>query len=102
MHVTKAVESMQADPIEGETVTLLVEVDDEYDPDGDPLETVEAAIEDTGAEVMDRRRFMTLVVKVAQDAIDDVLDVAGLAVVETDKAVTIDADGAGEDIEFER
>lgn len=96
MYVTPAVRSMQDDPIEGEPVRLLVEVESE-----ELLDDVASAINATEAKVVDERRFGTLVVDTPQEEIEAVLDVDHISVVETANAVTIDADGAGEDIEFE-
>ena len=101
MYVSPAVRSMREDPIEDESVTLLVEVADEYDPEGDPVDTVAAAVEDAGGTVEDRRRFGTLVVAIAQDRIGAICAIEGLGVVETDNAVTMDPDGAGEDVEYD-
>lgn len=98
MYLSPAVRSIVDDPIEGESVTLLVEVDDEYDPG---VDTVADRIEDLGGTVEDRRRFGTLVVSIPQQLIAALCELDGLAVVETDNAVTIDSDGAGEDVEYE-
>jgi hypothetical protein len=96
MYVSPAVRSIAEDPIDGEAVTLLVEVDDDYEPGAD---AVADRIEALDGSVEDRRRFGTLVVSIAQTSVDEVCDLDGLAVVETDNAVTIGSDGAGEDIE---
>ena len=58
-------------------------------------------IEELGGRVEDRRRFGTLVVSISQAAVGEICELDGLAVVETDNAVTIDPDGAGEDIEYD-
>lgn len=97
MHVSPAVRSLREHPVEGETVTLLIEVADEADTD-----SVAAALEDAGATVTDRRRFGTLVVENPHESIESVCAVEGLAVVETDNAAAVDADGAGEDVEYDR
>ena len=96
MYVSPAVRSIAEDPIDGEAVTLLVEVDDDYEPGAD---AVADRIEALDGSVEDRRRFGTLVVSIAQTSVDEVCDLDGLAVVETDNAVTIGSDGAGEDVE---
>ena len=96
MYVSPAVRSMQDDPIEGETVQLLLEAESE-----DGVEELAAAVAETPATVADRRRFGTLAVDVPQTAIGAVLALDGIDVVETNNAATIDADGAGEDVEFE-
>lgn len=101
MYVSPAVRSIVEDPIDGESVTLLIEVADDYEAEGDPVEAVANAIEAAGGVVEDRRRFGTLVVEVAHERVDGICDVEGIAVVETDNAVTIDPDGAGEDVEYD-
>ncbi|MEF8882612.1 MAG: hypothetical protein V5A34_08835 [Halapricum sp.] len=96
MNLTPAVRSIREDPIEGESVTLLIEVADEADNDA-----VAESIETVGGTVEDRRRFGTLVVTIAQERVDAVCSVEGIGVVETDNAVSTGPDGAGEDVEFE-
>ncbi|MUV90224.1 hypothetical protein GJ629_10255 [Halapricum sp. CBA1109] len=96
MYVSPAVRSIKEDPIEGETVTLLVEAEDDADTDA-----LASALVEAGGEVRDRRRFGTVVVTVDHDAVADVCSLAGIDVVETDKATTIDPDGAGEDVEYD-
>jgi len=101
MHVSPAVRTLREDPIEGETVTLLVEVADDYDPEGDPVDAVASALRACGCEIQDRRRFGTLVVDAAQNRLADVCAVEGLALIETAAVGTVDADGAGEDVEYD-
>lgn len=96
MYVSPAVRSIRDDPIEGESVTLLLEV-----ADGAEEDRVAAAVEDAGASVRARRQFETLEVVVAHERVAAVCAVEGVGVVETDNAVAIDPDGAGEDVEFE-
>ena len=98
MYVSPAVRSIGDDPLEGESVTLLVEVADDYEPG---VDSVAERIEELGGRVEDRRRFGTLVVSISQAAVGEICELDGLAVVETDNAVTIDPDGAGEDIEYD-
>lgn len=96
MYVSPAVRSIRDDPIEGETVTLLVEAADDAD-----TEALSTALEAAGGTVTDRRAFETLVVEVAHTAVGDVCTLEGIDVVETDNATTIDPDGAGEDVEYD-
>jgi len=96
MYVSPAVRSIKDDPIDGETVTLLVEAEDDADTDA-----LAAALAEAGGEVRDRRRFGTLVVTVDHGAVADVCALAGIDVVETGNATTIDPDGAGEDVEYD-
>jgi hypothetical protein len=98
MYVSPAVRTIVDDPLDGEPVTLLVEVDDEYEPG---IDVVADRIEAIGGAVEDRRRFGTLVVSLPQNRVTEVCELDGLAVVETDNAVTIDSDGAGEDVEYD-
>lgn len=99
MYVSPVVRSLRDDPIEGETVTLLVEVANDYDPDDDPVETVGEAISDAGGEIRDHRRFGTLVADVPHERLGAVCDVDGLGIVESGQVGTVDADGAGEDVD---
>lgn len=93
MYVTHAVRSIRDDPIEGETVTLLVEaVDDEA------LDDLAAAVRDLGGTVEAEHRFATLEVTVAHEDVAALCDCDGIETVETANAATIDADGAGEDV----
>lgn len=98
MYVSPAVRSIVDDPLEDESITLLVEVADDYEPG---VESVAERIDALGGRVEDRRRFGTLVVSISQVDVEGVCELAGLAVVETDNAVTIDPDGAGEDVEYD-
>jgi hypothetical protein len=92
MYVSHAVRSPREEPIEGETVRLVVEPDDDADPDA-----VAGAAREAGATVEDRLAFGDLVVSVPHERIDDLLAVTGIAVVQTDNAVGIDPGEAEED-----
>ena len=98
MYVSPAVRTIADDPLEDESVTLLVEVDDDDEPG---VDSVAKRVETLGGSVEDRRRFGTLVVSISQTAVGELCELDGLAVVETDNAVTIDPDGAGEDVEYD-
>lgn len=97
MHVSPAVRSLRDHPVDGETVTLLIEIEDGAEED-----SVRAALTDAGGTVTDRRRFGTLVVEATHDSLSEICSVGGLAVVETDNAAAIEPDGAGEDVEYDR
>lgn len=101
MYVSPVIRSIIEDPIDGEKVALLVEVGDDYDPGGDPVETVASDIRAQGGEILDRRRFGTLVVETPHERLEDICEVDGIGIVESENVGTVDADGAGEDVEFE-
>lgn len=93
MYVSPAVRTIREDPIEGEEVTLLVEAADEVSL-SDLAERLEAA----GATVEEELEFRTLRVAVAHEDVGAVCDCEGVAVVETANTLTMDPDGAGEDV----
>ena len=92
MYVSRAVQSIRADPIDGETVGLVLEPDDDTDP-----ETLAAAAEAVGATVERHLQFRDIEVTVAQPAVDDVCGIDGLAAVQTTDAIGIHPDEAEED-----
>lgn len=92
MYVSPAVRSIRDDPIEGETVTLLVEVAD----DGD-VDAVADGLSEFGT-VESEREFGTLEVTVAHERVSGVCDLSEVATVETTNTLGIDPDGAGEDV----
>jgi len=98
MYLSPAVRSIVDKPLEGESVTLLVEVEDGHEPG---IDAVAKRVEDVGGSVEDRRRFGTLVVSIAQTDVERLCGLDGLAIVETENAATIDPDGAGEDVEYD-
>ncbi|MFB6140919.1 MAG: hypothetical protein ABEJ26_10840 [Halosimplex sp.] len=93
MYASPAVRTIRDDPIEGEPVTLLLEIADDAS-----LETVAAAVEGAGASVDEELRFRTLKVTVGQDRVGAVCDVEGIDHVETANTLSLDPDGAGEDV----
>lgn len=93
MYVSPAVRTIREDPIEGEPVTLLLEVGDDAS-----VEDVAAGVREAGASVDEELQFRTLKVTVAQERVDAVCAVAGIDHVETANTLTLDADGAGEDV----
>lgn len=93
MYVSPAVRTIRDDPIEGETVRLLVEA-----ADGAALDDLAAALRKTGATVEAELEFRTLDVSVAHGDVPAVCDCEGIATVETANTLGIDPDGAGEDV----
>lgn len=67
MYISPAVRSIVDDPLEGESVTLLVEVEDGYEPG---VDAVAERVEDVGGSVEDRRRFGTLIVSISQSDVE--------------------------------
>ncbi|MDS0220267.1 hypothetical protein NDI54_02760 [Haloarcula sp. S1AR25-5A] len=78
MYVSRAVESLRDDPIEGEPVELVLETADGADP-----ESVAAAAATAGATVERRLQFDDLLVSTTQDEIDALCDLDGLAAIQT-------------------
>ena len=96
MYVSRAVRSIRDDPIDGESVGLVLEPDDETDPDA-----VAAAARAADATVKRRLQFGELEVRVPHQQVDDVCAIDGLAAVETTNAIGIHPDKAEEDIDQE-
>jgi hypothetical protein len=92
MYVSPAVRSIREHPVEGETVTVLVEATGE-----DALARLREQLSAVGT-VEREREFQTLEVTVAHERIDRVCDLTGARTVETADTLGIDADGAGEDV----
>lgn len=91
MYVSPAVRSIRDRPIDGEPVTLLVRA-------ADDVETVRERIETAGWTVDRRLAFETLAVSVPQTAVAELCALEGIESIETDRTLTIDPDGAGEDV----
>ncbi|MFC6863335.1 hypothetical protein ACFQGE_07655 [Halomicroarcula sp. GCM10025817] len=97
MYVSRAVESIRADPIPGETVALALTTADDADS-----EAVASAVEDCGATVERNLQFDDLAVSVPHERVDDVCAVDGLTAVETTDAIAITtAEATDEDVEYE-
>lgn len=90
MYLSHPIRRMREDPLEGESVTVVVHVGDELTQDD--IDAVEAEIERVGATVEDRLRFDGLRVRVAQEQIDDLCSVSELASIETDNVLGIRGD----------
>lgn len=96
MYVSRAVRSLREHPVPDASVILLFEVSDAA-----TLKEVRADLERIGdCTVLDEVGFDTLRVEVPQDRIETVCALDGLAAVETDATLILDADRAGEDIQF--
>ncbi|RLM96557.1 hypothetical protein [Haloarcula sp. Atlit-7R] len=78
MYVSRAVESLRADPVDGELVDLVLET-----ADGADSERVAAAAEAAGATVERRLQFDDLLVSTTQDEIDALCGLDGLAAIQT-------------------
>ena len=97
MYVSRAVESIREDPIEGESVALALTTADATDPDA-----VAAAVENAGGTVQRRLQFDDLAVSVPHERVDDICAIDGLDAVETTDAIAITtADATDEDVEFD-
>ncbi|MEF8852141.1 MAG: hypothetical protein V5A44_05890 [Haloarculaceae archaeon] len=93
MYVSPAVRSIREHPVAGESVTLVVEAEDDVDGVAESLAEV--------GTVEDELEFETLRVSVPHERVDEVCDLGGIAAVQTDDALSMDAGGAGEDVRFE-
>jgi len=95
MYVSPAVRSIRDDPVEGESVTLLVEARDDADTD-----ELTEALTDVGT-VEAELEFETVRVSVSHERVGTVCELAGVATVQTENALATGADGAGEDVRFD-
>ena len=96
-YVSRAVRSLQEDPIEGESVALALTTADDADPDA-----VAAAAEAAGATVERRLQFDDLAVSVPHERLPDICALDGLDAVETTNAIAISTgEATDEDVEFE-
>jgi hypothetical protein len=95
MYVSRAVESLRADPIEGEPVELVLETAPDAYPD-----RVAAAAAAAGATVERHLQFDDLLVSTTQDGIDPLCDLDGLTAVQTGNVNAITTvDDVEEDID---
>lgn len=93
-YLTHPVRRLRDEPIEGESVTLLVTAEDEP-----AVDALAERLEDLGT-VEDHLRFGTVKVTVGQTAVADVCDLDGVESIETANTLAIDPDGAGEDVSY--
>jgi hypothetical protein len=96
MYVSREVKTLRDDPVEGEEIGLLLEVDS----DETSMDDVGEAIDALGGSVEMERQFDTLEVVVQQEQVDAVCDLDGLEGVETNHTLDYASDGVGEDIEY--
>jgi len=97
MYVSRAVESMRADPIEGESVALVLETA----PDADPAAVADAAAA-AGATVDRHLQFDDLLVTAPQERIDALCALDGLDAVQTSDAIAITSvDDVEEDVDHD-
>lgn len=89
MYVSRAVETIRDDPVPDASVSLVVETQDDVGPDG-----VAAALESAGATLERRLQFDDLLVTVAQDDVDAVCAVDGIAGIQTADAIGVHPDEA--------
>ncbi|MDG5776086.1 hypothetical protein QA599_06515 [Haloarculaceae archaeon H-GB1-1] len=95
MYLSHPVRRIRDDPIEGESVTLLLDVDE----DATSLSAVASAVEEF-ATVDREREFGTLEVSLPQERVGDLCALDGIDAIETAATIEMDPDGAGEDVEF--
>jgi len=103
MYVSPAVRSVRENPVAGESVTLLVEAVEDADADADAdtdVDTLASAVADLGT-VEATLEFETLRVRVPHERVGEVCELDGVATVQTDDALAMGADGAGEDVRFD-
>lgn len=94
MYVSRAVQSIREDPIDGETAALVLEPDDDTDP-----EAVAEAAENAGATVERELQFGDLEVTAPQEQVEALCAIDGLAAVQTADAIGIHPDEAEEDLD---
>jgi diphthamide synthase (EF-2-diphthine--ammonia ligase) len=92
MYLSHPVRRMRDDPIQGETVSLVVTGESE-----ETVEELEEAIEAAGGSVEKRLQFGALEVTITQERIDDLCNVSGIESIETTNTVGVGGD-AGEDL----
>jgi hypothetical protein len=95
MYLSHPVRRIREAPIEGADVTLRVTA-----ADAERTDELADRLAGVGT-VEDRLRFRGLRVSVPQERVDDVCELDGIEAVETANTFTLDASGAGEDVEYE-
>ena len=93
MYLSPVVRTIRDDPVEGEPVTLLLEVEDDAS-----IDEVASTAETAGATFEEELEFRTLKVTVPQEGVGAVCDVDGIAMIETGNTLQLDPEGAGEDV----
>lgn len=96
MYVSRAVRSIRDHPVPDATVTRLLEVET-----GAETPAVRQSLDALeGADRLGSRPYDTLRVRVQHDRVGAVCEIEGLAAVETEGTLVVDAGGAGEDVDF--
>jgi hypothetical protein len=95
MYVSPAVRSIRENPVAGESVTLLVEA-----AEGEDADALASAVANLGS-VEAQLEFETVRVRVPHERVAGVCELEGVATVQTDDALAMGADGAGEDVRFD-
>jgi len=90
MYLSHPIRRMRENPLEGESVTVVVHVEDELTQED--TDAVETEIERVGGTIEDRLPFDGLCVQVAQEQLDDLCSVSGLKSIETDNVLGIRGD----------
>jgi hypothetical protein len=93
MYLSHPVRRIREDPIEGETVSLVLDIDEE----ATTLDGVAEAVTDCGGRVEDRLAFGSLEVTIAQERVADVCEIDGIDAIETTNTIASHGD-AGEDV----
>lgn len=94
MYLSHPVRRMRDDPIDGESVVLIVTADSDDDA---AIEDLAERIEAVGGTVADRLQFGALRVETTEERVVRFCDLAGVESIETEHAIGIGGD-AGEDI----
>lgn len=96
-YVSHPVRHARDDPREGETIDLVVRVDEDAD-----AAAVAETLRELGAAGVDDRGLGAMAARLPQPAVADVCELDALSSVETTDTLQIHPDGAGEDVEYER
>ena len=95
MYLSHPVRRLRDDPTDGETVTLRITAVDDAAADD-----LTDRLDDIGV-VEERLRFGGIRMTLPQAQVEDVCALDGIESIETGNTFTIDADGAGEDVEYD-
>jgi hypothetical protein len=96
MYVSREVKTLREDPVAGEEIGLLLEVD----TDEASMDAIGEAIDALGGTVEMERQFDTLEIVVQQEQVAAVCELDGLEGIETNHTLDYASDGVGEDIEY--
>lgn len=93
MYLSHPVRRMREDPMLGEDVRLIVELD------GISADELAAAVESLGGELEAELQLDAYRIRLDQETVDEFCELDGLAMVETDNAIGYGGD-SGEDVEY--